>query len=74
MSKFRRHSIEEMRQRSKMRKQRKKYMRKSVECDDHSMNEKKVNEGTVSVENEWTKEEKGDYCIEEDKINGNSHK
>jgi len=49
-------------------------MRKSVECVDHSMNEKKVNEGTVSVENEWTKEEKGDYCIEEDKINGNSHK
>lgn len=75
MSKFRKHSIEEMRKRSKMRKQRKKFMmRKCVECVGHSTNEKLVDEGTVNVESKWTNEEMGDHCVEEDKINGNSPK
>ena len=40
----------------------------------HSVNEKKVNKGTGNIENEQTKEEKGNDCIEVDKIDGNSHK
>ena len=79
MSKFRKHTIEEMRKRSKTRKQRKKISRKRVEGVGHSsVNEKEANEGTANVEKEWSNEEKGNNCIEEDKIdcslfNGNSH-
>lgn len=49
-------------------------MRKSLKGVGHSVNEKKVNEGTVNIENEQTKEEKGNDCIKEDKIDSNSHK
>ena len=66
MSKFRKHSVKEMLKRSKMR--------KSVRGVGHSVNEKKVNKGTGNIENEKTKEEKGNDCIKEDKIDGNSHK
>ena len=66
MSKFRKHSVKEMLKRSKMR--------KSLKGVGHSVNEKKVNEGTVNIENEQTKEEKGNDCIKEDKIDSNSHK
>lgn len=69
MSKCRKHSIEEMRKRSKMRKQRKKFARKRVEGVAHSsINEKEAIEGTANVEKECTNEEKGSNCIEEDKI------
>lgn len=66
MSKFRKHSDKEMLKRSKMR--------KSVRGVGHSVKEKKVNKGTGNIENEQTKEEKGNDCIKEDKIDGNSHK
>lgn len=49
-------------------------MRKSVRGVGHSVNEKKVNKGTGNIENEQTKEEKGNDCIKEDKIDSNSHK
>ena len=81
MSKFRKHTIEEMRKRSKMRKQRKKLTRKSVNGVIHSStNEQQVDEGAMNFEKERTYEEKGRSinCIEEDKIdcssfNGNSY-
>lgn len=49
-------------------------MRKCVECVGYFMNEKLVDEGIVNVESKWMNEEMGDYCVEEDKINGNFFK
>ena len=51
MSKFRKHTVEEMRRRSKMRKQRKKYKRNSVKVISHSSSTdtpEEVSEGTVN--------------------------
>ena len=51
MSKFRKHTVEEMRRRSKMRKQRKKYKRNSVKVIGHSSSTdtpEEVSEGTVN--------------------------
>ena len=81
MSKFRKHTIEEMQKRSKMRKQRKKLTRKLVNGVGHSSTyEEQVGEGTANFENGQTNEEKGRTinCIKEDKIdypsfNGNPY-
>ena len=51
MSKFRKHTVEEMRRRSKMRKQRKKYKRNSVKVIGHPSSTdtpEEVSEGTVN--------------------------
>lgn len=51
MSKFRKHTVEKMRRRSKMRKQRKKYKRNSVKVIGHSSSTdtpEEVSEGTVN--------------------------
>ena len=51
MSKFRKHTVEEMRRRSKMEKQRKKYKRNSVKVIGHSSSTdtpEEVSEGTVN--------------------------
>ena len=51
MSKLRKHTVEEMRRRSKMRKQRKKYKRNSVKVIGHSSSTdtpEEVSEGTVN--------------------------
>lgn len=71
MSKFRKHTVEKMRRRSKMRKQRKKYKRNSVKVIGHSSSTdtpEEVSEGTANFKRECVSKEEGSInYIEEDK-------
>lgn len=78
MSKFRKHTVEEMRRRSKMRKLRKKLKRNSVKVIGHpSVIPEEVSKGTANFKRECVSEEGSINYIEEDKIDrsldGNSH-
>lgn len=80
MSKFRKHTVEEMRRRSKMRKLRKKLKRNSVKVIGHPSVidiREEVSKGTANFKRECVSEEGGINYIEEDKIDrsvdGNSH-
>ena len=80
MSKFRKHTVEEMRRRSKMRKLRKKFKRNSVKVIGHPSViyiPEEVSKGTANFKRECVSEEGSINYIEEDKIDrsldGNSH-
>ena len=71
MSKFRKHTVEEMRRRSKMRKLKKKFKRNSVKAIGHPSVidiPEEVSKGTVNFERECVSEEGSINYIEEDKI------
>ena len=80
MSKFRKHTVEEMRRRSKMRKLRKKFKRNSLKVIGHPSVidiPEEVSKGTANFKRECVSEEGSINYTEEDKIDrsldGNSH-